>query len=147
MASNVLLTEIRGLALFFLRKDVYCVSLLIHWKLGTSSDISKRDGSGLYYNVYNMHGTSAPFSSEEGVVCVSYIYSVGVGVSSYFCSCIITGLLIPQFSKNVKGVMTPAPISFRIDNQLTIELGPSKGKTETYKTEYNEHQEKKGKYI
>lgn len=101
----------------------------------------------VYYNVYNMHGTSAPFSSEEGASCATYIYNVGVGVSSYFCSCNITGFLIPQFSKNVKGVMPPAPISFRIDNQLTIELGPSKGKAETYKTEYNEHQEKKGKYI
>ena len=56
-----MLAEKSGDWLYLLELDVYYVSLLINWKLGTSSDLSERDGSGRLHNVYIYTAQVRPF--------------------------------------------------------------------------------------
>ena len=61
MAGKGMLAEKSGDWLYLLELDVYYVSLLIYWKLGTSSDLSERDGSGRLHNVYIYTAQVRPF--------------------------------------------------------------------------------------
>ena len=61
MAGKGMLAEKSGDWLYLLELDVYYVSLLINWKLGTSSDLSERDGSGRLHNVYIYTAQVRPF--------------------------------------------------------------------------------------
>ena len=61
MAGKGLLAGKSGDWLYLLELDVYYVLLLIHWKLGTSSDLSERDGSGCLHNVYIYTAQVRPF--------------------------------------------------------------------------------------
>ena len=87
MAGKGMLADKSGDWLYLLELDVYYVSLLINWKLGTSSDLSERDGSGRLHNVYIYTAQVRPFVLEGCILCYIHIYHVGVGVSSCFCSC------------------------------------------------------------
>ena len=73
IANNELLALICRLALFY-GNGVYCVFLLIHWKLGTSkhenSDESKVDAYTL--RVYTWH--KCALSSRKGASCAIPIY-------------------------------------------------------------------------
>ena len=61
MAGKGMLADKSGDWLYLLELDVYYVSLLINWKLGTSSDLSERDGSGRLHNVYIYTAQVRPF--------------------------------------------------------------------------------------
>ena len=61
MAGREMLAGKSGDWLYLLGLDVYYVSLLINWKLGTSSDLSERDGSGRLHNVYIYTAQVRPF--------------------------------------------------------------------------------------
>ena len=61
MVGKGMLAEKSGDWLYLLELDVYYVSLLINWKLGTSSDLSERDGSGRLHNVFLCTAQVRPF--------------------------------------------------------------------------------------
>ena len=76
-----------------MRKDVYYVSLLINWKLGTSSDISERDGGGHLLYVFICTAQVRPDDAEapnhiliegdnlEALTALSYTHTH----EPYFC--------------------------------------------------------------
>ena len=64
--------KICRLALFY-GNGVYCVFLLMYWKLGTSKRISERNKVGAYtLRVYTWH--KCALSSREGAYCAIHIY-------------------------------------------------------------------------
>ena len=92
IADNELLAQICRLALFY-RNGVYCVFLLMYWKLGTSKRISERNKVGAYtLRVYTWH--KCALSSREGASCAIHIYLLGVG----FCTYILWILRFPNTS-------------------------------------------------
>ena len=84
MVGKGMLAEKSGDWLYLLELDVYYVSLLINWKLGTSSEKSEGDGSERLLYVYLCTAQVRPFVKKGCNLCYIHIYGVGVGVSSCF---------------------------------------------------------------
>ena len=62
MAGKGMQAEKSGDWLYLLELDVYYVSLLTHWKLGTSNNDSRREMAvDAYYNVYIYTAQVRPF--------------------------------------------------------------------------------------
>lgn len=92
IADNELLAQICRLALFY-GNSVYCVFLLMYWKLGTSKESQKGTRWALTPCVY-IHGTNAPFRQERVHIVLSIYTSLGVG----FCTYILWILRFPNTS-------------------------------------------------
>ena len=96
MAGKGMLAEKSGDWLYLLELDVYYVSLLINWKLGTSSDLSERDGSGRLHNVYIYTAQVRPFVSKGCVLCYIHICNVGVGDVLLLLTCVLLCMAVPK---------------------------------------------------
>ena len=82
IAFNEMLALICRLALFY-ENGVYCVLLLISWKLGTfNKRISERNKVDAYtLRVYTWH--KCALSLWEGAFCAIHIYIFGVGFCTF----------------------------------------------------------------
>ena len=76
MAGKGMLAEKSGDWLYLLELDVYYVSLLTHWKLGTSNNDSRREMAVDAYItcIYARH--KCALSYRKGVTCATYIYTM-----------------------------------------------------------------------